>query len=110
MDEASQKRLGLIEEEITRLEREYADLEEIWKAEKAVVQDSQSIKEEVEKVRLQMDEARSKGDWQKMSELQYGRLPELEAQLKQADNSNASEQKSANKLVRTQVGAEEIAE
>ncbi|MDB5761787.1 MAG: clpB [Herminiimonas sp.] len=107
-DEASQKRLGLIEEEIHRLEREYADLEEIWKAEKAAVQGSQHIKEAIEKVRLQMEEARRKGDWQKMSELQYGKLPELETQLKQADTG----EKKAGKpqLVRTQVGAEEIAE
>ncbi|RZI41044.1 ATP-dependent chaperone ClpB [Herbaspirillum sp. HC18] len=107
-DEASQKRLGLIEEEIRKLEREYADLEEVWKAEKAAVQGSQHIKEEIEKVRLQMEEAKRKGDWQKMSELQYGKLPQLEAQLKQAD---AGEAKNAqHKLLRTQVGAEEIAE
>jgi ATP-dependent Clp protease ATP-binding subunit ClpB len=108
-DEASQRRLGLIEEEIFKLEREYADLEEIWKAEKAAVQGSQQIKEEIEKVRLQMDEARRKGDWQKMSELQYGKLPQLEAQLKQAD-TNEEIVEDGRKLVRTQVGAEEIAE
>ena len=107
-DEASQKRLSLIEDEIARLEREYADLEEIWKSEKAAVQGSQYIKEEIEKVRLQMEEAKRRGDWQKMSELQYGRLPQLEAQLKQADKG--SEQVNKPKLVRTQVGAEEIAE
>ncbi len=107
-DEASQKRLGLIEEEIGRLEREYADLEEVWKAEKAGVQGSQQIKEEIERVRLQMEEARRKGDWQKMSELQYGRMPELEAKLKQADKGEQAAGKP--KLLRTQVGAEEIAE
>jgi ATP-dependent Clp protease ATP-binding subunit ClpB len=107
-DEASQKRLGLIEEEIFKLEREYADLEEVWKAEKAAVQGSQQIKEEIEKVRLQMEEAKRKGDWQKMSELQYGRLPQLEAQLTQADSGQ--EKKPERKLLRTQVGAEEIAE
>jgi ATP-dependent Clp protease ATP-binding subunit ClpB len=107
-DDASQKRLGLIEEEITRLEREYVDLEEVWKAEKSAVQGSQHIKEEIEKLRLQMEEARRKGDWQKMSELQYGRMPELEAKLKQADKSNAASDKP--RLLRTQVGAEEIAE
>ncbi|TFV91924.1 ATP-dependent chaperone ClpB [Oxalobacteraceae bacterium OM1] len=107
-DEASQKRLGLIEEEIHKLEREYADLEEIWKGEKAAVQGAQHIKEEIEKVKLQMDEAKRKGDWQKMSELQYGRLPQLESQLKQVD---ATEEKLAKtRLLRTQVGAEEIAE
>jgi ATP-dependent Clp protease ATP-binding subunit ClpB len=107
-DEASQKRLGLIEEEITRLEREYVDLEEVWKAEKSAVQGSQHIKEEIEKLRLQMEEARRKGDWQKMSELQYGRMPELEAKLKQADKGDAASDKP--RLLRTQVGAEEIAE
>ncbi|SNS28048.1 ATP-dependent Clp protease ATP-binding subunit ClpB [Noviherbaspirillum humi] len=107
-DEASQKRLGLIEDEIGKLEREYADLEEVWKAEKSAVQGSQHIKEEIEKVRLQMDEAKRRGDWQKMSELQYGRLPQLEAQLKQADQGEATAEKP--KLLRTQVGAEEIAE
>ncbi len=107
-DEASQKRLALIEEEIGKLEREYADLEEIWKAEKSAVQGSTHIKEEIEKVRLQMEEAKRKGDWQKMSELQYGKLPQLEAQLKQADSGEATAP--AHKLLRTQVGAEEIAE
>jgi ATP-dependent Clp protease ATP-binding subunit ClpB len=105
-DEASQKRLALIEGEIARLEKDYADLEEEWKAEKASVQGSQHIKEEIEKLRQQMEEARRKGDWQKMSELQYGRLPQLEAQLKKAETS----EKQKPKLLRTQVGAEEIAE
>jgi ATP-dependent Clp protease ATP-binding subunit ClpB len=103
-DEASKKRLQLIEEEIKRLEKEYADLEEIWRAEKAQVQGSQHIKEALEKLRLQMEEARRKGDWQKMSEIQYGKIPQLEAQLKNADKPVKA------KLVRTQVGAEEIAE
>jgi ATP-dependent Clp protease ATP-binding subunit ClpB len=107
-DEASQKRFGLLEEEIAKLERDYADLEEVWKAEKSAVQGSQTIKEEIEKVRLQMEEARRKGDWQKMSELQYGRMPELEASLKQADIGEAPSGKP--RLLRTQVGAEEIAE
>ncbi|TMH26144.1 MAG: ATP-dependent chaperone ClpB [Betaproteobacteria bacterium] len=105
-DEASRKRLELIEAEIKRLEREYADLEEEWKAEKAQVQGSQQIKEEIEKLRLQMEEAKRKGDWQKMSEIQYGRLPQLEAQLKNAEAKPAAKPK----LLRTQVGAEEIAE
>jgi ATP-dependent Clp protease ATP-binding subunit ClpB len=107
-DEASQKRLGLIEEEIDKLGREYADLEEVWKAEKSTVQGSQHIKEEIEKLRLQMEDAKRKGDWQKMSELQYGKLPQLEAQLRQADTGAAKSDKP--KLLRTQVGAEEIAE
>src|SRR5256886_4476863 len=107
-DEASRKRLKLIEEEIKRLEKEYADLEEEWKAEKATVQGAQHIKEEIEKLRQQMDEAKRKGDWQKMSEIQYGRLPQLEAQLKQAEKSE--KQATKPRLLRTQVGAEEIAE
>ena len=111
-DEASQKRLGLIEVEIERLSLEYADLEEIWKSEKAAVQGTQHIKEEIEQVRLQMEEATRQSNWQRVSELQYGRLPELEAQLKQADLSNSSDEAKSGKrrLVRTQVGAEEIAE
>src|SRR5439155_6059322 len=76
-DEASRKRLALIEEEIKRLEREYADLEEVWKAEKAQLEGSKHIKEEIDKIKLQMEEARRKGDWQTMSELQYGKLPQL---------------------------------
>src|SRR5437879_8678050 len=106
-DEASQKRLKLIEEEIKRLEKEYADLEEEWKAEKAAVQGTQHIKEEIEKLKLQMEEARRKGDWQKMSEIQYGRLPQLDAQLSQAEKADKKSVKP--KLLRTQVGAEAIA-
>src|SRR4029453_8918876 len=109
-DEASKKRLEAIEAEIARLEREYADLEEIWKAEKADVAGTQHIKEAIDKVKIEMDEARRKGDWQKMSELQYGKLPQLEAQLKKADSQLAKDQAKAPRLVRTQVGAEEIAE
>ena len=107
-DEASRKRLTLIEDEIAKLEREYADLEEIWKAEKAQVQGSQHIKEELERLKLEMEAAKRKGDWQKVSELQYGRIPQLEAQLKKAETSGAQQQKHT--LLRTQVGAEEIAE
>jgi len=109
-DEASKKRLAAIEEEIKRLEREYADLDEIWQAEKAQVQGAQHIKEEIDKVKLQMEDARRKGDWQKMSELQYGKLPQLEAQLKKADTKLAKEASKKPTLLRTQVGAEEIAE
>jgi ATP-dependent Clp protease ATP-binding subunit ClpB len=109
-DEASKKRLGVIEEEISKLEREYADLDEIWQAEKAQVVGTQHIKEEIDKVKLQMEEAKRKGDWQAVSELQYGKLPQLEAQLKKADSKLASEQGAKPRLLRTQVGAEEIAE
>src|ERR1700751_5613057 len=109
-DEASKKRLGIIEEEIKRLQREYNDFEEILKAEKAQVQGAQHIKEEIDKIKLQMEDARRNGDWQKMSELQYGKLPQLEAQLKTTDKKLASEQAKKPTLLRTQVGAEEIAE
>src|SRR5216110_1993356 len=109
-DDASRKRLSAIEEEITRLEREYADLNEVWQAEKAQVAGAQHIKEEIDKIKVQMEEARRKGDWQKMSELQYGKLPQLEAQLKTSDKKLASEQAKKPQLLRTQVGAEEIAE
>jgi ATP-dependent Clp protease ATP-binding subunit ClpB len=111
-DAGSKKRLVLIEDEIGNLSREYADLEEIWKAEKALVQGSTHIKEEIEKIRLQMEDAKRKGDWQTMSELQYGRMPELEAQLKTADLQTEKNQQAGGrpKLLRTQVGTEEIAE
>jgi len=105
-DEASQKRLALLSEEIQRLEKEYADLEEIWKAEKAQVQGSQHIKEELDRLKIEMDAAKRKGEWQKVSEIQYGKIPQLEAQLKQADKPKAGKPR----LLRTQVGAEEIAE
>src|SRR5688572_15545686 len=109
-DEASRKRLSLIEEEISRLEREYADLEEEWKAEKAQVQGSQHIKEEIEKLRQQMTEFQRKGQYDKLAELQYGRLPQLEAQLKKEESQTAESRATKPKLLRTQVGAEEIAE
>ena len=107
-DEASKKRFALIEAEIKRLEKEYSDLEEIWKAEKAQAAGSQHIKEEIEKLRVQMAELQRKGQYDKMAELQYGRLPQLEAQLKKAEKGEAQPGKA--RLVRTQVGAEEIAE
>jgi ATP-dependent Clp protease ATP-binding subunit ClpB len=103
-DEASLKRLALLESEIETLQKEYSDLEEVWKAEKAQVAGSQHVKETLEKLKLQMEEAKRKGDWQAMSEIQYGRIPQLEAQLKTADRPVKA------KLLRTQVGAEEIAE
>jgi len=108
-DEASKKRLSLLEEEIARLEKEFSDLDEIWKAEKAQVQGAQHIKEEIDHLRNEMEEAKRQGDWQKVSELQYGRIPELEAQLKHAQSTEAQDQ-AQHKLLRTQVGAEEIAE
>ncbi len=107
-DEASIKRFGLIEDEIAKLQKEYSDLEEIWKAEKAAVHGSAHIKEEIEKVKLQMAELQRQGAFDKLAELQYGKLPGLEAQLKAAEKAGDGEVK--NKLLRTQVGAEEIAE
>ncbi|MGI5009929.1 MAG: ATP-dependent chaperone ClpB [Janthinobacterium lividum] len=111
-DEASMRRLELIGEEIARLEREYNDYEEILKSEKAAVQGASHLKEEIERVRHQMEEAKRQSNWQQVSELQYGRLPELEAQLKKAEEAAAGADGDAGKpkLLRTQVGAEEIAE
>ena len=114
-DDASQRRLALIEEEILKIEREYADLEEIWRSEKAAAQGSKHIKEEIEKVRLHMDEATRQSNWQLVSELQYGKLPELEKALEAQSHRDAqSDREGSNankpKLLRTQVGAEEIAE
>ncbi|MGH8712429.1 MAG: AAA family ATPase, partial [Casimicrobiaceae bacterium] len=97
-------------DEIKKLERENADLDELWQAEKSQVAGTQHIKEAIDKLRLQMDEAKRKGDWQAVSEMQYGKLPQLEAQLKGADSKLASEQAAKPRLLRTQVGAEEIAE
>ena len=107
-DEASQKRLAALEGEIAKLGREYADLEEVWKAEKSEVAGSQNVKEQIEKSKLEMEAAKRKGDWQKVSELQYGRLPQLEAHLKKAEKAPVKGARP--KLLRTQVGAEEIAE
>lgn len=110
-DEASKKRLALLEEEIEKLEREYADLDEILKAEKSRAKGSQEIKEELEKLRREEEAARRKGDLQKASELLYGRIPQLEAQLaEQLHHAESAEEVSQPKLFRTQVGAEEIAE
>ncbi|MCA1855180.1 ATP-dependent chaperone ClpB [Massilia oculi] len=111
-DEASMRRLELIGEEIARLEREYNDYEEILKSEKAAVQGTAHIKEEIERVRHQIEEAKRQSDYSRMSELSYGRLPELEAQLKKAEEAAAGADGDATKpkLLRTQVGAEEIAE
>jgi len=117
-DEASKKRQVLLENEINKQEREYADLEEIWKAEKSQVQGSQHVKEEMERAKLDIEAATRKGDWQKVSELQYGRIPQLEAQLQSQLNDQLQQTKMAEqgervskpRLLRTQVGSEEIAE
>jgi len=109
-DEASQKRLSLIEEELVKLQREYNDLDEIWKAEKASVQTSGSVREDIEQVKRDIEELKRKGDFNKVAELQYGKLPELEKRLKDAQAKEAAGDGKANKLLRTEVGAEEIAE
>jgi ATP-dependent Clp protease ATP-binding subunit ClpB len=110
-DEASRKRLGLIEEEITRLKREAADLDDIWKAEKAVAQGSANVKEEIDRIRTQIEEFKRKGDFNKVAELQYGKLPELERTLKDAQASEVKKNDAGRpQLLRTMVGAEEIAE
>ncbi|MCM2309308.1 MAG: ATP-dependent chaperone ClpB [Sulfuritalea sp.] len=108
-DEASKKRLVLIKDEIDKLERELANLDEIWRAEKAQVQGSAHIKEEIDKVRVQMAELQRQGAFDKLAELQYGTLPKLEAQQKAAEKVGADDT-AKHRLLRTQVGAEEIAE
>ncbi len=109
-DEASERRLKAIEDELESLQREYNDYEEIWKAEKAAVQGSQAVKEEIDQVRAEMAELQRKGQYDKLAELQYGRLPELEARLKAAESAPKTEEAGKPRLLRTQVGAEEIAE
>ncbi len=114
-DEGSQKRFALIEEEIAKLEREAADLEEVWKSEKATAQGSAHLKEEIDKLRAQIQEFTRKGDFNKVAELQYGRLPDLEKRLKEAqaketDKAKAGKDGGTPQLLRTMVGAEEIAE
>ncbi len=108
-DEASKRRLQMLQEELDALQREYNDYEEVWKAEKAAVQGTQAIKEEIDRARAQMAELQRKGQFDKLAEWQYGKLPELEAQLKAAEGQ-AEQANETPKLLRTQVGAEEIAE
>ncbi len=108
-DDASKKRLKDLENEIKKSEKEYADLEEIWKAEKANLQGEQKIKEELDKARMQLEAAARTSDLSKMSELQYGVIPELEKKLEKAKKS-ASASDHVKKLLRTQVTEEEIAE
>ncbi|MDY0310042.1 MAG: ATP-dependent chaperone ClpB [Castellaniella sp.] len=109
-DEASERRLKAIEDELESLQREYNDYEEVWKAEKAAVQGSQAVKEEIDQVRAEMAELQRKGQYDKLAELQYGRLPELEARLKAAESAPKAADADKPRLLRTQVGAEEIAE
>ncbi|MEW8652414.1 MAG: Clp protease N-terminal domain-containing protein, partial [Candidatus Thiodiazotropha sp.] len=105
-DEASKKRLAELEAQIDRLEREYSDLEEIWKSEKAALQGTTHIKESLEEARLELETARRAGDLTRMSELQYGRIPELERQLDMATQAEMQEMK----LLRNKVSEEEIAD
>ena len=111
-DESSIKRMGLIEDEIDKLERELADLDEIWKNEKAQALGSAHVKEEIDRIRHQIEELKRKGDFNKVAELQYGKLPELEKTLKEAQAKETGKAKGggAPQLLRTMVGAEEIAE
>jgi ATP-dependent Clp protease ATP-binding subunit ClpB len=113
-DEASRKRLELIEEEIKSLQKEIADLDEIWKSEKATAQGSAQVREEMDKLRQQIETLTRKGDLAKVAELQYGKLPEMEKRLKEAQEKEAGKAKGGDgvgrQLLRTQVGAEEIAE
>ncbi|MDE1948249.1 MAG: AAA family ATPase, partial [Burkholderiales bacterium] len=110
-DEGSMRRLGLIEDELTKLQREYNDLEEIWKSEKAQAQGSAQVKEEIDRIKFQIEEFKRKGDFNKVAELQYGRLPELEKRMKEAQARELGKKGEGRpQLLRTMVGAEEIAE
>lgn len=105
-DDASRKRLEMLEKELADKEREYAELEEVWKSEKATLSGSQHIKQELDAAKTEMEQARRAGDLSKMSELQYGRIPELEKQLAHAETSEGKEMS----LLRYRVTDEEIAE
>ena len=105
-DEASRKRLEMLEKELADKEREYAELEEVWKSEKAALSGSQHIKQELDAAKTEMEQARRAGDLSKMSELQYGRIPELEKQLAAAETGEGKEMS----LLRYRVTDEEIAE
>src|SRR5487761_2716118 len=109
-DEGSKKRYALIESEIKILEREYADLEEIWKAEKGAAQGAANVKEEIESARAEIVKLQREGKLEQVAELQYSKLPQLEAKLKEAAQREAEGGAGKNRLLRTQVGAEEIAE
>ena len=105
-DEASKKRLVKLDQDIEKFEREYNDLDEVWRAEKASLQGSQEIKSQLEQARLELEEKRRKGDLARMSELQYGIIPQLEKQLDMAGQAEMMEMK----LLRNKVTDEEIAE
>ncbi|MDH5731941.1 MAG: ATP-dependent chaperone ClpB, partial [Gammaproteobacteria bacterium] len=105
-DDASRKRLDMLQTEIQSLERQYSDLEEVWKAEKAALHGSQLVKEEMDRARQELETARRAGNLARMSELQYGKIPELEKQLEQATAAETKE----TQLLRNRVSDEEIAE
>ena len=107
-DDASKRRLATLNEQLKQLEKEYSDLEEIWKAEKASVNSAVQIKEELERARIELETARRAQDLSRMSELQYGKIPELEKRL--AEASAAETQQPENRLLRTNVTEEEVAE
>ncbi|HRZ02654.1 MAG TPA: AAA family ATPase, partial [Burkholderiaceae bacterium] len=107
-DEASIKRLELLEGEIDKLSREVADLEEIWKAEKGAVLGAQSVRDEIDKLKTRIEELKRAGQYEKLAELQYGELPRLEKKLREEESAEGKKDKP--QLLRTQVGAEEIAE
>lgn len=110
-DDASKKRLQVIEDELSSLQRQYDDYDQIWKAEKAAVQGTQSIKEEIDALRAEMAEYQRKGQYEQLAELQYGKLPQLEERLHSAEqNKETADENDRPKLLRTQVGVEEIAE
>jgi ATP-dependent Clp protease ATP-binding subunit ClpB len=109
-DEASKKRMQLLEEEIGKLQREYNDLEEIWKAEKGAAQGTAHVKEEIDHIKAEITKLQREGKLEKVAELQYGKLPQLEAKLKEAAQREVEGGATKNRLLRTQVGAEEIAE
>ena len=108
-DEASRKRFGLIEEEIAKLTKEYSDLEEVWKSEKSAVLGSAQIKEEIDRVKAEITRLQREGKLEQVAELQYGKLPQLDEKLKAAEKAGEGAGQK-NKLLRTHVGAEEIAE
>ena len=107
-DEASKKRLALLDEELNNVKREFANLEEIWKAERAKAQGSVAIKEQIDQLKVKMAALQREGKWEDLAKLQYEELPKLEAQLQAADSNQGDAQ--PNKLLRTKVGSEEIAE
>lgn len=107
-DEASKKRLELIDEEINQLQKEYADLDEIWKAEKSAADGMVNVKKQIDDIKIKIEQAKRQGDFARASELEYGQLPNLLQQLNSVEQQQNTEQ--SNKLFRSKVGADEVAE